>query len=73
MKPLMGKERNEYRLLVGKLERNKPLRIPRRRRVDNIKMDLGEIGWYGVNWTGLAQDREKWRAFVNLVMNLRVP
>jgi hypothetical protein len=50
-----------------------PLERPRRRWVDNIKMDLLEIGWGGVDWIGLAQDRDKWRALVNAVMNLRVP
>jgi hypothetical protein len=65
----MGEKRNTYRLLVGK----KPLGRPRRRWVDNIKMDLLEIGWGGVYWIGLAQDRDKWRALVNAVMNLRVP
>jgi hypothetical protein len=50
-----------------------PLGRPRRRWVDNIKMDLREIGWDGVDWIELAQDRDQWRAFVNTVMNLRVP
>jgi hypothetical protein len=68
----MGK-RNAYRLLVGKPEGKRPLEGPRRRWVDNITMDLGEIGWGGVDWTGLAQDRDKWRALVKVVMNLRVP
>jgi hypothetical protein len=58
---------------VGKPEGKRPLRRPRRRLVDNIKMDLLEIGWVGVDWIGLAQDRDKWRALVNAVMNLRVP
>jgi hypothetical protein len=65
----IGEKRNAYRLLVGK----GPLGRSRRRRVDNIKMDLLEIGWDGVEWIGLAQDRDKWRALVNAVMNLRVP
>jgi hypothetical protein len=51
----------------------RPLGRPRRRWVDNIRMDLGEIGWDGVNWVDLAQDRNQWRALVNTVMNLRVP
>jgi hypothetical protein len=51
----------------------RPLGRPRRRWVDNIKMDLLEIGWGVVDWIGLAQDRNKWRALVNAVMNLRVP
>jgi hypothetical protein len=68
-----GKKRNVYRLLVGKSEGRRPLGRPRRRWVDNIRMDLVEIGWGGVEWTGLAQDRYRWRALVNSVMNLRVP
>jgi hypothetical protein len=67
-----GKEKNAYRLLVGKPEGKRPLGRPRWRWVDNIKMDLGEIGWDGVEWIGLTQDRDKWRALVNLVMNLQV-
>jgi hypothetical protein len=67
----MGEKRNAYRLLVGKPEGMRPLGRPRRRWVDNIKMDLGEIEWVGVDWIGLAQDRDKWRALVNSVMNLR--
>jgi hypothetical protein len=65
----MGGKRNAYRLLVGK----RPLGRPRRRWADNIKIDLLKIGWGGVDWIGLAQDRDKWRALVNAVMNLRVP
>jgi hypothetical protein len=68
-----GKKRNTYRLLVGNPEGKRPLGRPRRRWVDNIKMDLLEIGWGGVDWIGLAQNRDKWRALVNAVMNLRVP
>jgi hypothetical protein len=56
---------------VGKPKGRRPLRRPRRRWVDNIMMDLEEIGWGGVDWIGLAQDRDKWRALVNLVINLR--
>jgi hypothetical protein len=66
-------KKNAYGLFVGKLEGKRPLGRPRRRWVDNNKMDLLEIGWGGVNWTGLAQDRDKWRALVNAVINLRVP
>jgi hypothetical protein len=55
------------------LEGERPLGRPRRSWVANIKMDLSEIGWGGVDWIGLAQDRDKWRALVNAVMNLRVP
>jgi hypothetical protein len=65
--------RNAYRIMVGKPEGKRPLRRPRRRWVDNIKMDLRGIGWGGVDWIDLAQDRDQWRALVNTVMNLRVP
>jgi hypothetical protein len=69
----MGEGRGFYRVLVGRPEGKKPLGRPRRRREDNINMDLKEKGIYGVNWTQLAQDRIQWRACVNTVMNLRVP
>jgi hypothetical protein len=69
----MGEKRNAYRFFVGKPEGKRQLGRPRRRWVDNIKMDLLEIGCGGVDWIGLAQDRDKWRAFVNAVMNLRIP
>jgi hypothetical protein len=69
----MGEKRNVYKLLVGKPEGKRPLRRPRRRWVNNIKMDLLEIGWGGVDWIGLAQDRDRWRTLMNAVMNLRVP
>jgi hypothetical protein len=69
----MMEKRNVYRLLVGKPERKRPLGRPKHRRVDNIKMDLREIGWDGVDCIDLALDRDKWRALVNAVMNLRVP
>jgi hypothetical protein len=69
----MGEKRNAYRLLVGKPEGRRPLRRPRRRWVDNIRMDLVEVGWGDVDWIGLAQDRDRWRALVNAVLNLRVP
>jgi hypothetical protein len=65
--------RTAYRILVGKPEGKRPLGRPRRRWVDNIEMDLGEIGWDGRDWIELAQDRDHWRALVNTVMNLRVP
>jgi hypothetical protein len=68
----MGEGRNVYRVLVGKPEGKRPLRRPRRRWEDGIKMDLREIGWGGVEWIQLAQDRDRWRAVVNAVMNLRV-
>jgi hypothetical protein len=64
---------NAYRLLMGKPERKRPLGRPRRRWVDNIRMDLGEVGWGDVDWIGLAKDRNRWRALVNSVLNLRVP
>jgi hypothetical protein len=69
----MGEGRGAYRVLVGRPEGKRPLGRPRRRWEDNIKMDLGEIGTDGANWIRLAQDRVQWRAFVNTVMNLRVP
>jgi hypothetical protein len=65
-------KRNAYRILVGKPEGKKPLRRPRRRWVDNIKMDLKEIGWSGMDWINLAEDRGHWRAPMNTVMNLLV-
>jgi hypothetical protein len=68
-----GEKRNAYRLLVGKTEGKRLLGIPRRRWVDNIRMDLGEVGWGDVDWIGLARDRNRWRAAVNSVLNLRVP
>jgi hypothetical protein len=69
----MGEKRNAYRLLVRKPEEKRPLERPRRRWVDNIRMDLGEVGWGGVGWIGLAQDRNRRRALVNSVLSLRVP
>jgi hypothetical protein len=69
----MGEKRNAYRILVGNPEGNRPLGRPRRRWVDNIKMDLREIGWNGRDWIDLAQDRNQWRALVSTAMNLRVP
>jgi hypothetical protein len=69
----MGEKRNVYRLLVGKPEGRRPLGRPRRRWIDNIKIDLLGIGLSVVDWTGLAQDRYRWKALVNSVMNLRVP
>jgi hypothetical protein len=71
----MGEKRNAYRLLVGKPEGKRPLGRPRRRWVNNIRMDLGEVVglWGDVDWIGLAQDRNRWRALVNSVLNLRVP
>jgi hypothetical protein len=69
----MGEKRNTYRLLVEKPEGKIPLGRPRHRWVDNIKMDLLEIGRGSVDWIGLGQDRDKWSALVSAVMNLRVP
>ena len=69
----MGEERGVYRVLVGKPEGKRPLGRPRRRWVDNIMMDLQEVGCGYVDWIGLAQDRDSWRTRVSAVMNLRVP
>jgi hypothetical protein len=69
----MGEERGAYRVLVGKPEGKRSLGRPRRRWVDNIGMDLHEVGCGYVDWIGLAQDRNRWRTLVNAVMNLRVP
>jgi hypothetical protein len=68
----MGKERGVCMVLVGKPEGKRPLGRPRRRWEDNIRMDLQEVGYGGMNWVGLAQDGDRWRAIVNAVMNLRV-
>jgi hypothetical protein len=69
----MGEMINAYKVLVGKLEGKRPLRTPRHRREDNIKMELGEIELKGVDWINLAQDRDWLQALVNMVMNLWVP
>jgi hypothetical protein len=69
----MGEKRNACRILVGIPAGKRPLGRPRPRWVDNIKMDLREIGWDGIKWIDLAQDRGQWRALVNTVMNLQVP
>jgi hypothetical protein len=66
-------KRNACRLFVGKPKGKRPLGRPRRRWVDNIRMDLGEIEWGGVGWIGLARHRDRWRALVNAVMNRQVP
>jgi hypothetical protein len=68
-----GEQRNTYRILVGKPEEKRLLGRPRRRWIDNIKFDLKEIGWDGMDWIDLAQDKDRWKALVNKVMNLRVP
>jgi hypothetical protein len=70
----MGETRNECKILVGKPEDKRPLEDETRRRwVDNIKIDLREIGWDGMDWIDLAEDRDPWRALVSTVMNYRVP
>jgi hypothetical protein len=69
----MGENRNAYRLLVVKPEGRRPLGRPRLRWVDNIRMNLGKVGWGDVDWIGLAKDRNRWRALMNSVLNLRVP
>jgi hypothetical protein len=68
----MWERMNAYRLLMGKQEGRMPLGRPRRRWMDIIRMDLVEMGWGDVDWIGLAQDRDRWRALVNLVLNFRV-
>jgi hypothetical protein len=68
----MGEKRNAYRL-VGKSKGRRPLGRPRRRSLDKIRMDLVEVGWGDVDWIYLAQDRGRWRALVNSVLDLRVP
>jgi hypothetical protein len=69
----MGEEKGVYRVLVGKLEGKRPLGRPRRRWEDNIRMYLQEMGCGSMDWNGLAQDRKRWQAIVNAVMNLWVP
>ena len=69
----MGERRGVYRLLVGEPEGKRPLGRPRRRWENNIKMDLQEVGCGGMDWIDLAHDMDRWRAFMNAVMNLRVP
>jgi hypothetical protein len=69
----MGEGRGVYSVLVGKPEGRRPLGRPRRRWEDNIKMDLQEVGCARVDWIELAEDRDRWRALVGTVMNLRVP
>jgi len=69
----MGEERGLYRVLLGKPEGRRPLGRPRRRWVDNIRMDLQEVGCVYIDWIGLVQDRDRWGTLVSAVMNLRVP
>jgi hypothetical protein len=69
----MGEIKNAYIYFIQKLEGKRPLAISRRRWEDNIRIDLREIGWEGVDWMHLAQDRDQWRALVNMVMNFGVP
>jgi hypothetical protein len=69
----MLKNRNAYRILVGKREGKRPLGRSRSMWEDNIKMDFGDIAWDGIYWIDLAQDRDQWRPLVNTVINLRVP
>ena len=68
----MGEDRGMYRVLLGKPEAKRPLGRPRRRWVDNIRTDLQEVGCWYMDWIGLVQDRDRWRALVSAVMNLRV-
>ena len=69
----MGEEKGVYKVLLGKPEGRRPLGRPRRRWVDNNRMDLQEMGCGYMDWIGLAQDRDRWRTLVSAVMNLRVP
>jgi hypothetical protein len=69
----MGEGTGSYRVLLGKSERKRPLGRPSRRWEENIRMDLQEVGSWCEDWIGLAQDRDRWRAFVSAVMKLRVP
>jgi hypothetical protein len=69
----MGKKRNSYRLLVGKAEGKRPLGRSKRRWVDNIRIDLLEVGWGDVDWIDLAQNRNRWRTLVDSVLNRRFP
>ena len=69
----MGDRSGVYNILVGKPKGKRPLGRPRRRWDDNIKIDLEELGCVGMDWIELTQDRDRWRALVNALMNLRVP
>jgi hypothetical protein len=69
----MGEGRGAYRILVGRPEGRRPLGRPRCRWKDNIKMELQEVGWGGMDWIDISQDRDRWRALVNAIMNVQVP
>jgi hypothetical protein len=69
----MRERSNAYRLLVGKPEGRRPLRTPRRRCLNNIRMDIVKVGWGDVDWIGLPEDRDRWRTLVNSVLKLLVP
>jgi hypothetical protein len=69
----IGEKSNSYSILVGKLDQKRRLVRPRRRWEDNIKIDLREVGWSGMDWIDLAQDRDRWRALVNMEMNFWIP
>ena len=69
----IGERRGVYRVLMGKPEGKRQLGIPRRRWDNSIKMDLQEVGCEGMDWIDLSQDRDRWRALVNAVMNIRIP
>jgi len=69
----LGDEKGVYRVLVGKTKGKRPLGRPRRRCVDNIRMNLKEVGCVYMDWIGLAQDKDRWRTLVSAVMNLRAP
>jgi len=69
---LMGEERGVYRVLLGRSEGKRPLGRPRRRWVDNIRMDLQELGCGYMDWIGLVQDRDRWRTLMSAIMNFRV-
>jgi hypothetical protein len=69
----MGEKRNVYRIMVGKPERKRPLGRPRHKWANNVTMVLRETSWGVMDWLHLAQDREQWRALVNMVMNLQIP
>jgi hypothetical protein len=69
----IGEKRNAYTILMGKPEGKRPLQRPKHMWMDSIRMDLSEIGWDGVDWIDVNQDRDQWRAVANTVMNFRVP